>query len=90
MNLHSEIPGRGRTVTKAQPQEAWHDFRKMLVASELTLGPKRVSGQMATECHRKTHVERFHGNAGNVVGQKPLMLEDYMGVGLVFTHIWGW
>lgn len=90
MNLHSEIPGRGRTVTKAQSQEAWHNFRKMLVASELTLGLKRVSGQMAMKCHRKTHLERFHGSTGDVVGQKPLILEDYTRVGLMFTHIWGW
>lgn len=82
MNLHSEIPGRGRTVMKAQPQEAWHNFRKTLVASELTLGLQRVSGQMAMACHRKTHVQRFHGSAGNVVGQRPLILEDYTGVGL--------
>lgn len=64
MNLHSEIPRRGRAVMKAQPQEAWHDFRKMLVASELTLGLKRVSGQMAKECHRKPHLKRFPQSAG--------------------------
>ena len=88
MNLHSEIPGRGGTIMKAQPQEARHDFRKMLVASELTLGLKRISGQVAMECSRKTHLERFHASSGNVVGQRPLMLEDYMGVGLMSTHIW--
>jgi|UPI0000214E39 hypothetical protein len=54
----------------------------MSVASELTFRLKRISRQMAMEYCRKIHLERFHGSTGDAVGQKTLMLPDYMGVGV--------
>lgn len=78
-----------RTVTQAPPQEAWQDFRKILVASELTIGLKRISRQMAMESYGKIHLERFHGSTGGAVGQKkPVRCHDHLEVGVnVYPHL---
>lgn len=60
----------------------------MFEASELTSRLKRISRQMAVGYCRKIHLERFHGSIADAVGQKPLMLLDYMGVGVnVCPHL---